>query len=179
MRTAVVLGMLLLAFGTPLLGQEAIPVGIGDRVRIQTTQGSAHDGWVRAVSATAFDLERLEGGEMISVPSTDVRNLQVYQGKKRVPMQGLLLGMVGGAAVGAVMGAMSDACSEISCGRGDNAKVGALVMGILGIPVGLIAGMIIKVDRWEPGVWSPEFQVSAIGGRGMSVGISLRVPGWH
>lgn len=67
MRSAIILGMLFLAFGTPLLAQEAVQVQIDDRVRIQTTQGGAHEGWVRALTAGAIDLEQLDGGGLLTV----------------------------------------------------------------------------------------------------------------
>lgn len=107
-------------------------------------------------------------------------DLQVHRGKKRATRTGLFLGMLGGAAFGAVSGALCDHCNQMrDHSRGVNALIGTVVWGILGMPIGALAGAVIKVDRWEPGGLSPDLGMSPTGAGGMSVGISLRVPSRH
>jgi len=85
------------------------------------------------------------------------------------------LGVAGGAVFGALLGATDSTCyDEIACGRADNAGVGSLVFGVLGLPVGMIVGALVKTDRWEDSALSPGVRGSLSPLGQLQVSVSVR-----
>lgn len=146
-------------------GQQA-PLGRGTHVRVLSGQIS------RPIVGKVLDYRRdslflrTEGDRSVAVSVGSIRQLEV--GRKRQSALVLFAKSGGGLLFGAVAGALvaplvtSSSClswkkdveSLAGCGGaildGDTRAEGAVVGGLGGAVIGLAAGLIVGVNRWEP-----------------------------
>jgi len=140
------------AAGAPAIGTRTriTSPALGPGRRVATVVGYRGDTLVLRPEGTR---------DSVGVPLTDVTRLDVSLGRQTHVRKGLLVGLLGGAAVGAV--AAYAAYDEHPCeanqliclgpmySRGQETLLGGALGGLLGAAVGGVAGAIWRTERWE------------------------------
>ncbi len=158
---------------------------VGDRIRLRggadggKTVGSL-EGTLTAVDERSLTLAPRGGASgtpRIQFPRASLSSLEVAQGRHGHAVAGALIGMAAGAATGAILGDSGPAVScpvpPHPCG-GSSLKWGyALFGGLVGIPVGALAGHFIRTERWTK-VDPRSLKVTVAPPPGGGVGITAR-----
>ena len=155
-------------------------MGVGDRVKIETPDGTTHEGIIHSVTLDGIQLEGLNGADPMVVPTSSLSGIQIHRGQKRKTWQGLAIGVAGGVGLGVILGASAEVCdAEYGCpSRSENIGTGAFLGAALGLPIGVIVGSMFKGDRWEQGTLPSRLQIAPRGRGTVSVEISLTLPNW-
>jgi hypothetical protein len=147
----------------------------GVRVRVSTR--SSHDivGVVRSISDDSLSIFSGDHGAILSIPSTDIRGVQVSQGKSA--FQGAKRGAVWGAGAGAIgaalllVAAKSDDSYQWTSDDLTYVAVNSVVGGIIW---GAGIGAFVRSERWQPVSFRPRVARSSSGvGFGLSLESSL------
>ena len=157
-QLVVVLAVLALTYN-PLYGQ-----GVGDRLRVKTTDGRKLTGTVLAVSPSSFSLN-LDGGGSQAVSFSQIKRLEKRVGETTYKKQGFIYGtVIGSLALGLSLGAAAGgACDDVSEALGAEPSCGGFgavyfiygaVVGVIvpgAFPLGLLGAAIgsgMKTDQW-------------------------------
>lgn len=123
-------------------------IRVGDRVRVHTADGILYDGKVRVLTASLIGIQAGSSETLVSLPLTSVEHMWVNR-PRRHPGLGAILGVAGGAAVGAW-----------AANHESYVLTSAVLLGIVGLPVGLIVGALVKTNQWEDGFVAPSISTS-------------------
>ncbi len=165
---------------------QSIAQSAGDMVRITTLSEDRFHGFVSEVHPNRVEL-RLTDGSLKTVPHVDIAKLERNMGKRTYKKRGLLIGGVVGAVIGAAGALFVEGdCGglvDLYCSSEDKMYVAMATTGISG-SIGLLAGAMIKRDRWRevPKPWSGHLQMSPMikvsyhehSGQRIQVGLSVR-----
>ena len=145
--------ILILAAATPLStlsSQQHPPLETGDRVRIRSHEFGLNmrEGFVHFDSVLVVGSSR---GNRLAIPLMSVNKLEVHRGTRNQIGKGALYGLGIGAGLGALwgLGMSTQQCSMICFTPAESAAIGAVVTGIPGLLIGVVAGALSKTDRWE------------------------------
>jgi hypothetical protein len=156
-RLYLLMAALALATALPALGGAQLPVQPADRVRILYRDGSSLTGVVTTHSGDSLEVR--SSGDRRWVRQADVAYLERSARRHR------RFGRNFAATVGSVAGVtgMISAITWKKCvsnqflgcllepeTRGDAFVWGAMLGGVLSVPVGVVLGLAIQYDEWEP-----------------------------
>ena len=142
----------------------ALPIADGTRARV-TAPALGPTRRVVTVLAQRGDtlVLRAEGArDSLLLPAAGVTRLEVSHGRKTRVQRGLVVGLLGGAAVGAALayaaydpdpcaGSESFACVAVFSGtsRGQDAGLGAALGAVAGAAAGSVVGLLWRTERWQ------------------------------
>lgn len=156
MKTLLSAVALTLILGGPVAAQRA--PSQGDRVRIVLASGERVTGTVEPSAPDTLSLAADYGASRV-IAMSDVGALELSGGRHRRFARNLGFGVAGSAVVGGTLAAVTwSPCTDtgiFACLLHPESRSDALLMGlvggaIIGLPVGLIAGLAITEERWEP-----------------------------
>jgi hypothetical protein len=165
MHRAVLVFALLASIVTPgrngLHAQSTLPVTLGERVRLsmQSPTGTVRTiGRVIAVQGDSLTLAPTDAEPARSFARSDIQKLEVSFGIHRQTRKGMVIGGILGFGAGAAIAAATYrkpdcvpdlfGCYLVRKARGINSASGALVGGIVGIPIGALIGHARSRERW-------------------------------
>jgi hypothetical protein len=152
MRIAIVPLLPVLYTSPFVLSAQANPlVELGSRVRV-TAPGLAMHKQVATLEAWRGDTLVISRPWTMDCPLASVTSLEVTRERKSNTIEGLSIGLFGGAALGGILGAVAyDESNEksLASNEGEAAFRGAILFGGVGGLVGLGIGAFTKSDRWE------------------------------
>jgi hypothetical protein len=165
---------------TPTLGFTQARASVGDRVRVQQSDGRVVVGTAERISPDEIVL----GGSTLSFDG--IESIERSLGERRRFGRNLAITTGVAAGAGGLISAISwSPCREtgfLACmlhpeSRSDAFAWGFVGGGILGLPLGIIIGLADKSERWEP-VTRPSLGPVALrlvtgGGRGVGVRASI------
>ena len=141
---------------TPCIAQSRLQ--LADRVRILSFDGSSRTGVLRELSSDSIRVSVL-GEQQRWVRQADVAYLERSAERHRRFGRNFALTIGSTAAVAGMLGAITwTKCVSnefLGClmhpeSRSDAFLMGATIGGVLSVPVGVILGLAIQYDRWEP-----------------------------
>jgi hypothetical protein len=155
-----------------------------ERVRILTTNGFSITGTL--AEATSDSLRIRESQDWRWVRRSDIAYLERSTRRYHRFLPNFLATVAGGAGIGGMIGAISwkECVSNEFLGcllapetRADAFLMGGAIGGILSVPVGVVLGLALRYDRWEPvhdgpGV-SSSLSVRPVVGRGIGMSASI------
>ena len=158
-----------------------------DRVRILTVNGATLTGVVTEASGDSIALSAVVGqGAPHWVRNPEIALLERSAGRYRQFARNLALTTLSGAALGGMAGALTwTKCVSnefLGClfhpeSRSDAFWFGSVVAGAFSVPVGILLGLAIQYDRWEPvqksGATGSSFSVMPRLDRGVGVSASF------
>lgn len=158
MRATITLLAAIAAFAPqPALAQVA--TAPGDRVRMETPDGSVLVGVVSTVSAESI-MVRPEGTRSeVEIPLTELGRVERSLGSQRRVGKSIVVTMaVGAGAIGLGSALSWSPCNEtglFACflhpeSRGQAFSWGFVGGALAGVPVGLLIGLATKSEQWEP-----------------------------
>lgn len=130
----------------------------GERVRIHQLNGTVVTGTVQAVSPQAVRLFGTAGGTEREIAQDQIRQIERSLGLHRHFARNfgitVMVSAVGFGAVSAISWSPCTITEFLVCAfapssRGDAFGLGLLGGTIIGVPIGLIVGIIAKHERWE------------------------------
>jgi len=144
------------------IAQEKTKFSPGTRIRVWTAKfsGKRMTGTVLSSVGDTITLTVKGQTNPLMVPVTSINRLEVTKGKKSKIVTGAVVGLFAGASLGAIVGYFGT-CStdqqrqtcELDGSVGETkaatAVISAGVLGGLGLLLGTVIGVAIKVDRWE------------------------------
>ncbi len=171
MRTRMVIGLVGLSLvGAPPARAQQPPPQVGDLVRVEVVTPGAGRATHRAIGRyVGVRDSRLtvvgERGDSLLVARENARGLQVWAGKRRSTVKGLLWGTVVGAVALGTLGAIEEANCErqsgfhICFGPSFGFGFGMVVGAPAGALIGTLVGANVRRDRWRDAAW-PAGQVT-------------------
>jgi len=135
-------------------GDSAVRVGQRVRLKIEGETIPWRHGNVTSISADTIWLASQYRATPLAVPRRSIRQLEVSQGSRSHFLQGLAIGLAGGALIGGAIGFASGddpPCEGFFCFRysaEEKAGAGALIGGVLGAALGGVVGAATKSERW-------------------------------
>ena len=185
-RTLGICTLLLIGYFTPARSQAISPTP-GSRVRISAPDLALNRVTGRVVSADADSLvlERGPEAERLVIPVGSLGRLEVSRGRSHWEgaRTGWGLGSVAGGLIGGTWAVIDEVAynraNEIDLNAGWTTLVffgGFLAGGLIGAPVGLLAGSIIGREQWDKYLLSTRIGlgISSAGGMGLNTTIPLR-----
>ena len=145
----------------------------GARVRVHDSTGEIVTGVLEFVSPEELQL-RSDRGPRYRIPRSEVERLETSLGDHRRFGRNFAIAVgISSFAVGTVSAVSWSPCTQtgfMACflhptSRGEALSMGLIGGALLGVPIGVIAGLAGKHERWEP---------LAFGGHGGSPAISLQ-----
>jgi hypothetical protein len=155
MRTLIGALLVTLVFATSAAAQvrpsqgERVRVALSDGERLTGTVGTSADGDLSLVA---------DRGEERMIALSHVASLELSEGRHRRFGKYFFLGLgISSVVGGAIMAATWEPCREtgfLSCllhpeSRGHAMGLGLLAGGAVGVPVGLVAGLTMREERWR------------------------------
>jgi hypothetical protein len=141
-----------------LIAQSAVPVNVGERVRITTPAQRGAYRYVGRVVQVQGDSVTVRTSDSASRPVAiaQITKLEVSAGKHgngwRGTGYGTLIGIGAGAALGAATYTKSDCAGTTwfcgDTGRGGDALAGGILGGLLGAGIGGLWGALHPTERW-------------------------------
>jgi len=174
------LGVLLTGLTFPLATAGQTALAPGDRVRFDQPDGGTVTGVVAAVSAREVTISGPAGEA--TYPVEGIAGLERSMGRHRSFGRtfGITLGVT--SLVGGTASALTwTPCREtgfLACFLAPESRADAFAWGlaggaIIGLPVGVILGLAVTTERWEPGslpsIGPVAFSVRAAPGRGVGL----------
>jgi len=168
--------------GSPVLpqglhGQVLSELERGDSVRVRTLDGQKVEGVVAAIRQLEVDILNEESDRSTTLRVTTFERLEVYRGERSAAGEGMIAGLLGGAVVGGLLGLLDGSCNDLACSRSDHVFVGAGVLAVVGLPVGLLVGTVTRVDNWEHISLKPDFSIVPGSATRAQLGFSIRLGG--
>ncbi len=148
-RAAGSAALLLLGF-TSLPAADTTFVHRGDRVRLQAPRISSGQlvGEVTQLEGDTLVLLSEGGGSIIPIPTSDLEQIAVSQGRKSNAILGLLVGA--GVGIASAAGLAIWACNADDDGCTSGQVVGGVVaLSAIGAGLGAGIGALIKTERWR------------------------------
>ncbi len=144
-------------------------ITVGNRIRLlaPTVASERIQGTVVGMDSTALTIAR-ESGARLAVPRDAVTRLEVFDGRRRQTLAGVLLG----AALGAVV-VGSNPCVNEGCAHGFSGEFAAI--GAVGGSLwGGIVGALVKRDHWSAvALDDVRVTLGPTEGRGVRVSVSV------
>lgn len=187
-----ILGLLaVFAILFPIHGGAQLGPNPGERVRIRHTDGAVWSGVLGSVSAEDVRLlpEGSDGRELV-IPRAEIDQIEKYLGEHRSFWRnfGITMG-VSSVGIGTLSAVLWTPCTEtgfLACFLYPSNRGEALVWGLaggafLGVPVGVLVGLIKKNERWEDfplsGSRQASLSIQPIVGRRIGFSASLALGG--
>ena len=151
-RLLLVAGLLLVDRG--VVHAAADTQSLGDRVRV-TVPGNRLTGEVAGKDGTGISVD-IDDGESRRFAMDEIELIERSVGTRNYTAEGLAIGFGAGAAIGLAAILTSDACDRTepymptAVGCSGATVIGAVVLGALGGVAGLVAGTLMRGERWEP-----------------------------
>lgn len=175
MRSLILAFVGIAVFSTVALGQTLEP---GARVRLASNAlgTQARTGVVVSSTADSLIVQPDRSPTVARLARADLSSVEVSVGHHRHAgrgaIVGLLVGVVGGAAIGAMTWApCTGFCFLEPDTRATSAQLGAGVFGILGTALGAIAGALDVSDEWRSVTIKPDVALSR--GSGGTLGLKM------
>jgi hypothetical protein len=188
MKASAAVALLALAVLPALTAGQSVP-SVGNRVRVQRTDGVAVVGMVSAITPEEIRLIG-DGGDALAVPTGQIESLERSLGVRRSFAKNLFVTMgVSAGALGLISAAAWTPCTDtgfLACmmhpeSRGDAFGWGFMGGAVIGLPIGVIIGLASKGERWDPlqppTVGSVALSVVARPGSGLALRGSIPVGG--
>ena len=126
----------------------------GERVRVTRLDGTVVTGTLESASLDLPDLVVLHGDSTFAIPRIEIEGVQRSLGRGPGFLKGfgatvLATALGGGALFALRWSPCTDWCFWYPNSRGDAFHWGAAIGGAVGVPIGLIAGLITRSERWE------------------------------
>lgn len=139
-----------------LQAQQSTAVGIGVRVRVTSASAGSRSGVVVGLTDDSLVITPSGQKNTIGFRRAEISRLESSAGEHRNGLQGLGIGALIGAGTGALAGFASgdDGCPKERpiCGLALSAKgkatIGAVLLGILGGTIGVVAGSLTTSEHW-------------------------------
>jgi hypothetical protein len=173
-----------LGMSIPTPGAAQVQVQPADRVRILTITGSTLTGVLAEMSGDSMRVT--VGRESWWMRRGDMVYLERSAQRHRQFARNFALTAVSAAGVGAMLGAITwkecvsnglFGCMFVPESRSDAFFEGGLFGALLSVPVGVIVGLTLQYDRWEPvpmsGARRSSFSVAPLLNRGLGVAASI------
>ena len=170
----------------PAYGSAQPTPSEGERVRIHQVNGTVVTGTVQAVSPQAVRLLGTTGGAEWEIAQDQIRQIERSLGLHRKFWRNfgitVAVSAVGFGALAAVSWSPCTPTEFFGCGmhessRGEAFQVGLVGGAIIGVPIGLIVGLAVKKERWEPlslsGQGQDRFSIRPILGRELGLSASF------
>lgn len=123
--------------------QASDPPSVGQRVRIQTSSAEKPlVGTLRQVDERTLLVDD-GNGAFTSVPTTDVRKIELSTGRHSNVTRGAIIGASVGVAL--AVGAIIAVCDDTDCTYGR----AVTALGLGGAATGALVGAPIKTERWR------------------------------
>lgn len=144
----------------------------GDRIRLKSRDGAVRVGVLSALNSESIILRQAGGGQEISIPLSEATELERSLGSTRTFGSNFGLTVALSAATGGLLyGLTWSPCREtgfLACFLEPDSRTEAFAWGlaggaIVGVPLGVITGLAIRREQWEP------VPVPGIGGAGIVV----------
>jgi hypothetical protein len=170
--------LLLSGAATPLLGQGVAPQ-VGDRVRLRTSARSrvVEGRVVRFAPDTLVLLPggRGAGGNLLVIPTSGVRSLDVQRGRASAWRTGAEIGSFAGFVLAsAIFAARMQRCVGWECGKSARWLPYAAGGSLAGAAGGSLVGLFIQHDRWEGVAVHQGAPLVTLGEDRVGVRVSLR-----
>ncbi len=142
----------------PLHATAQVAATPGDRVRVQSRDGAVLVGVISAVSSDVIVLSQGVAGQDLAIPLAGTEGIERSLGRRRRFGRnfGVTLG-VSAAAFGLASALAWQPCREtsITCLHPIESRTGAFGFGLaggalIGLPLGVIVGLVAKSEEWEP-----------------------------
>lgn len=136
----------------------------GDRVRITQIDGSVHTGELRMSSSSDVQILDDDLNRALIIPSAEVAGLERSLGKQGSFSKTFFTTVGIGAGVGFLLvGPFIPVCESYGpCSPGSRGTAmvqGMALVGLAAIPIGIVAGVVRKTERWAPTNWGGEISV--------------------
>ena len=157
-RMLIILGALAV-FATllPIRGWAQLASDPGERVRIRHTDGTVFTGVLGSVSVENVHLREGAAGRDLVIPRAEIRQIEESLGKHRSFWRnfGITLG-ASSVGIGVLSAITWTPCTEtgfLACFMYPSDRGEALVWGLaggagIGVPVGVLVGLLRKNERW-------------------------------
>ena len=156
----------------------------GDRVRITQVDGSVHTGVLRGSSSSDLQILDDDLDRALIIPAAEVAGLERSLGKHGSFSKNFFVTMGIGAGVGFFLVGPFLPYSEGPGGSEPGSRATAMVQGgvlgaVFAIPVGIVAGLVRKSERWATAPWSggtpvmPSIGLNPCGAVQLSIGFPL------
>jgi hypothetical protein len=158
MRISIATALLLLTTALPAASAGQSSLDAGDRVRVRALDGTLRVGIVDSASANGFRLTTTSGATY-AMAQSEVATLERSLGEHRRFARNLFLTVgIAGASGGLISAAAWQPCREtgfLACFMHPDSRTDAFGWGLaggalLGIPIGVLVGLLERSERWEP-----------------------------
>jgi len=176
------LGSLIALTAVPLSAQRTSDVKEGElvRVRLWGSEDQVIEGSLQGIEEGDLLILSNEGKEVSRIPMSHIREFQVRREPENKALKGLGIGFLAGALWGGFVGLANgddDASDWIRLSAGEKAAIGAAAFGLIGGAIGVLAGALAGMDRWErvslPAV-NASVQIAPHGRLGVGLSIPTR-----
>ena len=132
---------------------------VGERIRLRTIDGERVTATLVGITPSSIRIKDEEGER--SVLRAHLTTVERSLGERRRFGRNLLITTaVGALAVGTMSLVMNDdTCNDQPLGcldAGGAFIVGALVGGAISAPIGVVVGLSVRGEQWEPVTWPPD-----------------------
>ncbi|MFL5593135.1 MAG: hypothetical protein ACJ785_00810 [Gemmatimonadaceae bacterium] len=111
-----------------------------------------------------------------SLALSEIERIDVSQGRRRLTVEGAVIGLGAGVALGATLGALSYTPCEGLCfmgtSRGETATIVAAMLGSIGVATGAIIGASRETEAWKPITVHPTAAINQSGQRIFGIQLS-------
>ena len=156
----------LAAASLPGVASAQIPIGPRPGLRVRVSAAELPGGKLIG-TLSPFGGDTLVVGKT-RIPVAWVSALERRTGRRSHWLAGMGIGALVGAAFGAFAGAADDNClNKSAC-----IPFGAAAFGVIGLPVGLVVGLLVRTDRWQHTTLD-QLQIELRGGNRGPLGVTV------
>jgi len=159
---------------------------VGERVRVTRSTGSVTIGRFQSATADSMRLRSEDTKREYVIGRRLITNVETSAGRSRRFMRNFGLGLGATAALGGLIGAAkyTECESTVLFGclwapksRMESAGLGLAGGAVLGLPIGIMTGLIAKHDQWKPLMQAPGdalLLISPVPGGRLTLGATIR-----
>ena len=139
--------LLTLILVLPSMGSSQAAPGSGDRIRIRQVDGDVLTGTVAAFTRERIQLSVDSGGPTLDVPVSAIAALELSLGRQRNFDKYYGITLAASTVLGGLVG-LTRATEFI--GKTENAAGGLLVGYMVGVPLAVVVGSLVREEEWSP-----------------------------
>ncbi len=153
--TKTIVFLMTLMFVLPFDGSAQAVPSPGDRIRIKQVDGTVLTGTLATLSPETIQLS--VDSSRVEVPVARIEVLETSLGRQRRFLKYFGLTVAATSIAGAIIGAIAyedtGPCSFLCIGpqtRGESMAWGLGIGAIVGLPLGVLSGLVSREERWTP-----------------------------